>query len=954
MNIRNVNDISIRTKLMTICILLVAIPAIVLGYVSYNTAKDGIYDQSEVMLQQQALIVKGEIASSYEMLSDKLKSDLGIARSQYQERLKFANSRVKRASQDPNVINSFNNPDELHIVLKDLSKWGNPDFFMVTDTSGKVIARAGSTKTGDTFAPNLVRKGTSGGFASTEIIASEYIANEGLSAQVDMADNRDGMALTAVYPLTVDGKVVGTIVGGYLLNRNYEIVDSVKESVGETATIFQGDLCISTNVQKTDGNRAIGTTVSETVRDAVLMGGTTYYGRARVMNDWYQTAYEPIRDSNGAVIGILCVGVQQGAFQDSMMNGLSEIVIGKTGYIYILDTEGNYILSKDRERDGENVWGAQDASGTYFIQEICNNGKALKGDGTYIQYYPLQNAGESSARMKLAGIAYVPEFDWVIGASCYQDDFSDPITKVRNVTILVCIISIILGTLVAYFFANTITKPLDELMTGANKIKDGDFGYDIKVDSNDEFGDLARTFGEMKAGLQSMVDDANTLASAGVEGDLDVRVDASKHGGDYQTIISGMNKTMDAIVVPIREVVRIVNAYAAGELDARVTIEAQGEFRELGETLDRFGDDLQAIVSEAERIAEKAAEGDLTARAEIELKGEYANLGKSIDDLVGVLSSTVTNAKGVATKVLGTAEGLAGAAEEMNAGMEQLASASQEVAEGSQKLSELAQIAAQDIGSMSTQIEQTSANASSSKEKADDTVQISHEVQEAAKKTLDGLASIQEGVAKTSDTVGEMNIAIEKVEDMGTVITDVADQTNMLGLNAAIEAARAGEAGRGFAVVADAVKNLAEKVKDAAAESAVAVEHIQESGENAINATGTAVDESTKGGELLHTALNGVDKTVIAMDEVSAMVAEIDSSTRQLSEVMEKVVAAIDEVASVSEESASASEESLSSVEEQTSAIQEMTAEAQGLSDIANQLMDELNRFKIEGGEKYE
>ena len=266
MNIRNLNDIRIRTKLMMICILLVAIPVIVLGYASYNAAKDGMNEQSEVMLQQQALIVRGELLSNYEMLSEKLKGDLAIARSQYQERLKFANARVKRAAQDPGVISSFNNPDELHIVLKDLTKWGNPDFLTITDTSGKVIARASSTKTGDTFVPDLVRKGTSSGFAATEIIASRYIANEGLSAQVDMAGNTDGMALTAVYPIKVDGKTVGTVVGGYFLNRNYAIVDSVKEAVGGTATIFQGDLRISTNVQEIDtGTKSVTEVVKRVV-----------------------------------------------------------------------------------------------------------------------------------------------------------------------------------------------------------------------------------------------------------------------------------------------------------------------------------------------------------------------------------------------------------------------------------------------------------------------------------------------------------------------------------------------------------------------------------------------------------------------------------------------------------------------------------------------------------------
>ena len=430
----------------------------------------------------------------------------------------------------------------------------------------------------------------------------------------------------------------------------------------------------------------------------------------------------------------------------------------------------------------------------------------------------------------------------------------------KTAVVAFVVIAIILGIVIAMAISRSITNPLNEVMTGANKIRDGDFGYDIKVDSKDELGELARTFGEMKG-------------------------------------------------------------------------------------------DLQAIIAEATMLAEKAAEGDLTVEAEVEAKGEYNKLVDSVNALTGVLSDTVVSARGVSGKVLGTAQQLASAAEEMNAGMEQLASASQQVAEGSQKLAELAQETARNVEDVAAQIDQTSVNASKSAEKGQAAVQISHEVQEAAQKTLEGLAAIQEGIAKTSETVSEMNTAIERVDEMGNTITDVAGQTNMLGLNAAIEAARAGEAGRGFAVVADAVKNLAEKVKDAAGESGVAIEHIQESGKNAIDVSKTAVEEATRGGELMHTALEGVDKVTGAIDEVSAMVQEIDSGAKHVAEVIKKVVAGMDEVASISEESASASEESSSAVQQQTSAIQELTSETQGLADIAQELMDELNRFTVREAE---
>ncbi|MCK4458893.1 MAG: HAMP domain-containing protein [Methanosarcinales archaeon] len=441
-------------------------------------------------------------------------------------------------------------------------------------------------------------------------------------------------------------------------------------------------------------------------------------------------------------------------------------------------------------------------------------------------------------------------------AASAQTEAAAAAASAKTAVVAFVVIAIVLGIVIAMVISKSITNPLNEVMTGANKIRDGDFGYEIKVDSNDELGELARVFGEMKENIQS-------------------------------------------------------------------------------------------IVGETERIAKEAAGGNLTVKPEIELKGDYINIGNALDGLVGVLSTAITNSRNVGEKVLATAQGLSSAAEEMNAGMEQLASSSQQVAEGSQKLAELAQVTARDVEEVASQIEQTSTNASKSAELGQSAVEATHEVQEAAQKTLDGLAQIQEGVAKTSETVGDMNTAIERVGEMGEVITDVAGQTNMLGLNAAIEAARAGEAGRGFAVVADAVKNLAEKVKEAAGESGMAIGNIQESGENAIGATGTAVDEAAKGGELVHVALDGINDVTSSIEEVNTMVQEIDSGAKNAAEVVKGVVAGMDEVASISEESASASEESSAAVEEQTSAIEELTSETQVLTDVAQDMMNELGRFTV-------
>jgi len=135
------------------------------------------------------------------------------------------------------------------------------------------------------------------------------------------------MVLKAAAPVLGEkGKLLGVLYGGKLLNRNYALVDRIKSAVfGEvqyrekeigTATIFQWDQRISTNVRIEDGNRAIGTCVSSEVYERVLENGLNYIGRAFVVNALYITAYEPIRNVKGEIIGMLYVGTLEQPFVD--------------------------------------------------------------------------------------------------------------------------------------------------------------------------------------------------------------------------------------------------------------------------------------------------------------------------------------------------------------------------------------------------------------------------------------------------------------------------------------------------------------------------------------------------------------------------------------------------------------------------------------------------------------
>jgi two-component system NtrC family sensor kinase len=144
---------------------------------------------------------------------------------------------------------------------------------------------------------------------------------------------RSGMMLRAAAPVTTPvGRLVGVLYGGVLLNRNYGIVDKIRRTVFKeeeyegrpvgTATIFQHDVRISTNVRAADGTRAIGTQASAEVADEVLSRGGTWRGRAFVVQDWYLSAYAPIHDLGGATIGMLYVGVLERPYIDNLWRSL--------------------------------------------------------------------------------------------------------------------------------------------------------------------------------------------------------------------------------------------------------------------------------------------------------------------------------------------------------------------------------------------------------------------------------------------------------------------------------------------------------------------------------------------------------------------------------------------------------------------------------------------------------
>lgn len=279
---------------------------------------------------------------------EKVRNDLNSAREIYYNELDLT-SAVVGLTADRFFLRDALMSGDLELAKNELMRIKEEeglDILTVTDQYGYVLIRTSNIdRYGDNQGHNelvhavLLQEEP---IASTMIITGEELQKESpllaeqanihfidtpLARSRDEVEETSGMMLEVAAPIfDTQDELIGSLYGGILLSRNYEIVDKVKQTVYEdikyggqdigTATIFQDDVRISTNVMNKDGTRAIGTRISEEVYNQVVLQGKPWIGRAYVVNKWYITAYEPIIDVYGRIIGILYVGLLEQKYLD--------------------------------------------------------------------------------------------------------------------------------------------------------------------------------------------------------------------------------------------------------------------------------------------------------------------------------------------------------------------------------------------------------------------------------------------------------------------------------------------------------------------------------------------------------------------------------------------------------------------------------------------------------------
>lgn len=426
--------ISIKWKLLAICVFLVSVPTSFLGILGYTAFKAHTLKNTEILLSKISLgweqvtdvyidQIDRVLRREEVLVEQRLRAIVGTATKVFE----FAEEHKTEGSVSVEVV------EQVREKLSELTI-GRSGFVFVADEMGRIL-EAGDVEW-------VGRK------LEEFVIDGSTVFPNGVPAKIKMLRNGDTLTLKLVTPDKEVGKV-------------------------------REQLAVVTNFRPFN----------------IIIGALTY------LTDF--KSYE-----------------LQKQLQDQLRYRIAAQQFGNYGYTWVINSSGEYIVSRDRMRDGENIIDAQDKHGNYFVKELISQAHQLQPGETFIKYYPWQNLGEKKILQKVAAVTYVKQWDWVIGVSTYEKDYFQGLEKVRKQFLVICLLAIVLGSIVGYFFASLISRPIQTLGKLSLQAANGRLDVSVKdeiLNQSNEIGWLATSFQKMTTSLKSLIEEKEAFNEALLE-----------------------------------------------------------------------------------------------------------------------------------------------------------------------------------------------------------------------------------------------------------------------------------------------------------------------------------------------------------------------------------------------------------------------------------------------------
>ena len=362
---------------------------------------------------------------------------------------------------------------------------------------------------------------------------------------------------------------------------------------------------------------------------------------------------------------------------------------------------------------------------------------------------------------------------------------------------------------------------------------------------------------------------------------------------------------------PISQMAKCAEGIALGDVNQDIgTVKSKDEVGMLAKSFEN----LIAYIQELAEISQTIAKNDLTSvvtpKSENDVLGNsFKVMSTNLRAMIADLTSNTNELVSAATEIASSSEQMSRGAEEQTNQVNQISTAVEE---------------------MAATIVESSKNASEASESSSSASKTATDGGQIVSDTITGMQNIAATVRQSADSITKLSQSADQIGEIIAVIDDIADQTNLLALNAAIEAARAGEQGRGFAVVADEVRKLAERTGKATSEITDMIQGIQKQTEEAVQSMEAGIQEVDKGRELTDKAGNSLSEIVTMSELVMNMIQQIATASEEQSTAAEQISQNIESIATVTRETSTGAQQS-------AAAAEQLNRQAEGLKSMIEQ-----------------
>ncbi|WP_115862996.1 methyl-accepting chemotaxis protein [Halorussus litoreus] len=502
----------------------------------------------------------------------------------------------------------------------------------------------------------------------------------------------------------------------------------------------------------------------------------------------------------------------------------------------------------------------------------------------------------------LMGYAPMETTDWVVVVHVPKSEaYALGTTVTSNILGLILIAVVSLALVGVTVGSNTLIS-LRQLSAKADAMGDGDLDVNLETGRSDEFGTLYGSFARMRDSLREQISEARTA----------------------------------------RE-----EAEAARE----ETEDARREAETRREEAEALSDHLETKATHYEEVMNEVADGDLTLRVDPESRSEaMVAIGESLNEMLVDIERTVANVKRFSAHVSNAVGEVEGSAQTVMETGEEVNDSVSEISDGAARQTDRLGEVADEMNTLSSSAEEIAATVGDVAATSEQAAAAGELGREAAEEALSEMDAIEAVTERTAAQIEELDEEMAAISEIVEVITDIAEQTNMLALNASIEAARTDGDGDGFAVVADEVKALAEKTKDEAAEIEGRIDDVQSKTSESVEGMAETSERISAGVDTVEGAIDALEEIAEYAEETDASIQEIQAATESQAESASTVVEMVDEVAAISEETTSQAESVSEAADEQTRTLASVREDADDLAERAAELSRLLDDFRVAQG----